>query len=155
MFSGMNVPDTEITADSADLERRFAGIGRLYGRQALAKFSQSHICVLGIGGVGSWAAEALARSAIGQLTLIDLDHVAESNINRQLHALTGTLGMAKVQVMAERILQINPACKVTAIEEFLTIENFATLLAEKYDYIVDCIDGFRTKARLIAYCRSN
>lgn len=155
MFSRMNAPDTEISADSADLERRFAGIGRLYGRQALAKFTRAHICVLGIGGVGSWAVEALARSAIGQLTLIDLDHVAESNINRQLHALTGTLGMAKVQVMAERILQINPACRVTAIEEFLTIENLDTLLAEKYDYIVDCIDGFRTKARLIAYCRSN
>jgi len=155
MFSGMNSPDTEIADSTADLERRFAGIDRLYGRQALARFRQAHVCVLGIGGVGSWAAEALARTAIGQLTLIDLDHVAESNINRQLHALTGTLGMAKVQVMAERILQINPACEVTAIEDFLTIENLDTLMAEKFDYIIDCIDGFRTKARLIAYCRSN
>jgi tRNA A37 threonylcarbamoyladenosine dehydratase len=155
MFSGMNPPDTEMAVSTADLERRFAGIDRLYGRQALARFRQAHVCVLGIGGVGSWAAEALARTAIGQLTLIDLDHVAESNINRQLHALTGTLGMAKVQVMAERVLQINPACKVTAIEDFLTVENLDTLMAEKFDYIIDCIDGFRTKARLIAYCRSN
>ena len=155
MFSGMSSPDTEMAGNTADLERRFAGIDRLYGRQALARFRQAHVCVLGIGGVGSWAAEALARSAIGQLTLIDLDHVAESNINRQLHALTGTLGMAKVQVMAERVLQINPACKVTAIEDFLTVENLDTLMAEKFDYIIDCIDGFRTKARLIAYCRSN
>jgi tRNA A37 threonylcarbamoyladenosine dehydratase len=146
MFSNMNTTDP-------DLERRFAGIDRLYGREALARFRQAHVCVLGIGGVGSWAAEALARSAIGQLTLVDLDHVAESNINRQLHALTGTLGMAKVQVMAGRIQQINPACRVTAVEDFLTVENLDTLLADKFDYIIDCIDGFRTKARLIAYCR--
>lgn len=138
-----------------DLERRFGGIGRLYGQQALARFTQAHVCVLGIGGVGSWAVEALARSAIGEITLIDLDHIAESNINRQLHALTDTLGMAKVQVMAGRIRQINPHCKINAIEEFLTVENLETLMAKKFDYIIDCIDGFRTKARLIAYCRSN
>jgi len=155
MFSDMNSPDPQMTGTPPDLERRFAGIGRLYGRQALAKFTRAHVCVLGIGGVGSWAAEALARSAIGRITLVDLDHVVESNINRQLPALTDTLGMAKVQVMAERIRQINPACKVTAIEEFLTVENLETLLAKKYDFIIDCIDGFRTKARLIAYCRSN
>jgi tRNA A37 threonylcarbamoyladenosine dehydratase len=155
MFSGMSTPDPDMAENTADLERRFAAIGRLYGNQALARFTRAHVCVLGIGGVGSWAAEALARSAIGQLTLVDLDHVAESNINRQLHALSATLGMAKVQVMAERIQQINPACKVTAIEEFLTVGNLETLLAENHDFIIDCIDGFRTKARLIAYCRRN
>ena len=144
-----------MTASSADTERRFAGIGRLYGQQALARFRQAHVCVVGIGGVGSWAVEALARSAIGQITLIDLDHVAESNINRQLPALSDTLGMAKVQVMAGRIQQINPDCKINAIEEFLGIENLETLMSEKFDYIIDCIDGFRTKARLIAHCRSN
>ena len=144
-----------MVSNVADIERRFGGIGRLYGEQALEKFRAAHVCVLGIGGVGSWAAEALARSAVGHITLVDLDHVAESNINRQLHALTDTLGMAKVQVMAERIRQINPECAVTPVEEFLTIENLETLLTEKYDYIIDCIDGFRTKARLIAHCRRN
>jgi tRNA A37 threonylcarbamoyladenosine dehydratase len=141
--------------DSQDLKRRFGGILRLYGEQALARFSAARVCVLGIGGVGSWAAEALARSAVGHITLVDLDHVAESNINRQCHALESTLGMAKVQVMAARIRQINPACQVTAIEEFLTVENLEALLGDHFDYIIDCIDGFRTKARLIAWCRRN
>lgn len=140
---------------SADLERRFGGILRLYGEQALARFTAARVCVLGIGGVGSWAAEALARSAIGHITLVDMDHVAESNINRQCHALDTTLGMAKVQVMATRIQQINPACRVTAIEDFLTVENLEALLGDRFDYIIDCIDGFRTKARLIAWCRRN
>jgi tRNA A37 threonylcarbamoyladenosine dehydratase len=144
-----------MTVTESDQARRFAGIGRLYGQQALIRFTQAHVCIVGIGGIGSWAAEALARTAIGQLTLIDLDHVAESNINRQLHALTDTLGKAKVQVMAERIAQINPHCQVNAIEEFLTAENIETQMTEKYDYIIDCIDGFRTKAQLIAHCRSN
>ena len=140
---------------SRELERRFGGILRLYGEQALARFTVARVCVLGIGGVGSWAAEALARSAIGHITLVDMDHVAVSNINRQCHALENTLGKAKVQVMATRIRQINPACQVTAIEEFLTVENLEVLLGEHFDYIIDCIDGFRTKARLIAWCRSN
>jgi tRNA A37 threonylcarbamoyladenosine dehydratase len=136
-----------------DPERRFGGVQRLYGQRALERFRQAHVCVIGIGGVGSWAAEALVRTAIGRLTLIDLDHVAESNINRQLHALTGTLGMAKVQVMAARIREINPDCRVTAIEEFLEPENLATLLPADCDHVIDCIDGFRIKAALIAHCR--
>ncbi len=151
----MTTPEPDTTPATADFERRFGGIRRLYGALALEKFRQAHVCVLGIGGVGSWAAEALARSAIGQLTLIDLDHVAESNINRQLPALTDTLGMSKVQVMAERTGQINPECTVHAVEEFLTVENLETLLTPGFDYIIDCIDGFRTKARLIAHCRRN
>lgn len=138
---------------TTDPERRFGGVRRLYGERALDRFRAAHVCVIGIGGVGSWAVEALARSAVGRLTLIDLDHVAESNINRQLHALTGTLGMAKVQVMAARIREINPDCRVTAIEDFLTPENLATLLQTDYDHVIDCIDGFRIKAALIAYCR--
>jgi tRNA A37 threonylcarbamoyladenosine dehydratase len=138
---------------AADLERRFGGVRRLYGERALERFRAAHVCVIGIGGVGSWAAEALARTAVGRLTLIDLDHVAESNINRQLHALTGTLGMAKVQVMAARIRQINPDCRVTAIEDLLTLENLATLLQPDCDHVIDCIDGFRIKAALIAHCR--
>jgi len=154
--SRMQAPDNAHRSDAGpDLERRFGGIRRVYGEQALERFLQAHVCVLGIGGVGSWAAEALARSAIGQLTLVDMDHVAESNINRQCHALDSTLGMAKVQVMAARIRQINPACQVRAIEDFLTVDNLETLLSERFDYIIDCIDGFRTKARLIAWCRRN
>ena len=144
-----------MVSDKQDTERRFGGISRLYGEHALEAFRHSHVCIIGIGGVGSWAAEALARSAIGQITLIDLDHVAESNINRQLHALSGTLGMAKVQVMAERIVQINPDCKVDAIEEHLSLDNLDTLLTSKYNYVIDCIDGFRIKAALIAYCKRN
>jgi tRNA A37 threonylcarbamoyladenosine dehydratase len=151
------MPDSapESAGGAATLERRFGGIARLYGHAALERFRAAHVCVLGIGGVGSWAAEALARSAIGQLTLVDMDHVAESNINRQLHALTGTLGMAKVQVMRDRILQINPDCVVTVIEEFVTVDNLGELLTDRHDYIIDCIDGFRTKAGLIAHCRRN
>ena len=149
----MNASTSQPATAVADLERRFGGIARLYGQQALQRFRSAHVCVLGIGGVGSWAAEALARSAIGRITLIDPDHVAESNINRQLPALGTTLGMAKVQVMAERIAQINPACTVIPVEEFLGIDNLETLLADPFDYLVDCVDGFRIKAALIAHCK--
>jgi tRNA threonylcarbamoyladenosine dehydratase len=149
----MDITEREQDSEAANLERRFGGIRRLYGERALERFRKAHVCVIGIGGVGSWAAEALARSAIGHLTLVDLDHVTESNINRQLHALSGTLGMAKVRVMAERIRQINPACRVTDIEEFLSRENLAPLLSVDYDHVIDCIDGFRIKAALIAHCR--
>jgi tRNA A37 threonylcarbamoyladenosine dehydratase len=153
MFRSMPLPEANATGNSPLGDRRFGGIRRLYGQRALGIFTQAHVCVLGIGGVGSWAAEALARSAIGKITLVDLDHVAESNINRQLHALTETLGMAKVHVMADRIQQINPDCAVIAVEEFLTLGNLEALLAGGYDHIIDCIDGFRTKAGLIAHCR--
>jgi tRNA A37 threonylcarbamoyladenosine dehydratase len=153
LIDRMNATEREQCSDVANLERRFGGVRRLYGEHALERFREAHVCVIGIGGVGSWAAEALARTAVGRLTLVDLDHVAESNINRQLHALTGTLGMAKVQVMAERIRQINPDCGVTAIEDFITTENLATLMQPDYDHVIDCIDGFRIKAALIAHCR--
>jgi tRNA A37 threonylcarbamoyladenosine dehydratase len=142
-----------VVNETRDAERRFGGILRLYGEAALKRFRQAHVCVVGIGGVGSWTAEALARSAVGCITLIDLDHIAESNINRQLPALTSTLGRAKVQVMAERIAQINPHSRVTAIEEFITTENLEEQLDRRFDYVIDCIDGFRIKARLIAHCR--
>jgi len=151
----MSAPSRIAANSSADLERRFGGVRRLYGEHALQQFRQAHVTVIGIGGVGSWSAEALARTAIGRLTVIDMDHVAESNINRQLHALTETLGMAKVQVMAERIRQINPACRVDAIEDFLSVSNIGTLLAEHGDIIIDCVDNFRVKAALIAHCKRN
>jgi tRNA threonylcarbamoyladenosine dehydratase len=151
----MTTPDLLHNDPHVDFERRFGGILRLYGARALETFRNAHVCILGIGGVGSWAAEALARSAIGRLTLIDPDHVAESNINRQLPALDTTLGRAKVQVLAERMRQINPQCDVCGIEEFVTVDNLETLLTPGFDYVIDCIDGFRTKAQLIAHCRRN
>lgn len=138
---------------TADLERRFAGIARLYGTAALQRFQRAHIAVVGVGGVGSWAAEALARSAIGRITLIDLDMVAESNVNRQVHALDGEFGKAKVSAMARRIQAINPACVVKEVEDFVTPENVDTLLAGPFDYLIDAIDQVRTKAAMIAYAR--
>ena len=138
-----------------DFERRFGGVRRLYGPAAFERFQQAHICIIGIGGVGSWVAEALARSAIGRLTLIDPDHIAESNINRQLHALTGEEGKAKVQAMRERIRAINPRCQVNGVEEFLSEENLDTLLGGGFDFVVDAIDSARVKAALIAHCKRN
>ncbi len=135
-----------------DHERRFGGMARLHGAENAARLRAAHVCVIGIGGVGSWAAEALARSGIERLTLIDLDHVAESNINRQVHALDATLGQAKVLAMRERIAQINPACEVVCIEDFVTPENAATLLPP-CDAVIDAIDQVRAKAALIAHCK--
>jgi tRNA A37 threonylcarbamoyladenosine dehydratase len=133
-------------------ERRFGGIDRLYGPGSIARLAAAHACVIGIGGVGSWAAEALARSGVGRLTLIDLDHVAESNVNRQVHAIETTLGQAKVLAMGERIGAINPDCMVVCIEEFITPENVATLLPS-CDVVLDCIDDVKPKAALIAHCQ--
>jgi len=135
-----------------DPQRRFGGISRLYGDASLAQLASAHVCIVGIGGVGSWAAEALARSGVGRLTLIDLDHIAESNINRQVHALEATLGEAKVLAMATRIAEINPVCRVTTVEEFVSLENVAALIPS-CDAVIDAIDQVRAKAALIAYCR--
>jgi tRNA A37 threonylcarbamoyladenosine dehydratase len=141
-------------APPLDFERRFGGIARLYGAAALARFQAAHVCVIGVGGVGSWAVEALARSAIGALTMIDLDHVAESNVNRQIHALSATLGMAKVGALAQRIAQINPSCRVAAIEDFVTPDNVGQMLgAQRFDYVIDAIDDVRAKTALIVHCR--
>lgn len=139
----------------SDYQTRFAGISRLYGAPALEKFRHSHVVVIGIGGVGSWAAEALARSGIGELTLIDLDDVCISNINRQLHALTNTIGQDKVAVMAERIVQINPECKVNQVADFIAPDNLAELLGGKVDYVLDAIDSVKAKVALIAWCKRN
>ncbi|OGT90930.1 MAG: tRNA cyclic N6-threonylcarbamoyladenosine(37) synthase TcdA [Gammaproteobacteria bacterium RIFOXYA12_FULL_61_12] len=134
-------------------QRRFGGIARVYGQEALERFARAHVLVIGIGGVGSWAVEALARSGIGALTLVDLDHIAESNINRQLHAIEPDLGKAKVAAMAERTALINPACRVTCLETFLEQDNIERLVHDGHDFVVDCIDSFRVKAALIAHCR--
>jgi tRNA A37 threonylcarbamoyladenosine dehydratase len=143
-------------SDVIDFERRFGGIARLYGESALTSFKQAHVCVIGVGGVGSWAVEGLARSAIGKITMIDLDHLSESNVNRQLHALTDTLGKSKVDALAERIAQINPYCVVTRIEEFIDPDNVATLIpAGQFDYVIDAIDNTRAKTALVVHCRAN
>lgn len=132
-------------------DRRFGGIARLYGADALQRLSEAHVCVVGVGGVGSWAVEALARSGIGHLTLIDLDNIAESNVNRQLHALTDDFGKAKVTALHERILQINPACRVTEIEDFVDENNLADVFARPFDFVIDAIDQVRVKAAMAAH----
>ncbi len=142
--------------DDVDFARRFGGIGRLYGEPALERFRAAHVCVIGVGGVGSWVVEALARSAIGHLTLIDLDNVAESNINRQIQALSSTIGMPKIEALRQRIAEINPFCQVTLVEDFIDLENIETLVANQgFDYVVDAIDSVKPKAALIAWCSAN
>lgn len=138
---------------SADHERRFGGVARLYGKEGAEKIYRAHVTIVGIGGVGSWTAEALARSGVGELTLIDLDMVAESNTNRQIHALGEVYGQAKVSAMAERIRLINPDCKVNCIEDFVTLENLDAMFANRMDFAVDAIDQTRIKAGMIAHCR--
>src|SRR5512142_777031 len=134
-----------------DHTRRFGGLDRLYGDGARMALHKARVAVIGVGGVGSWAVEALARSGVGQLTLIDFDHVALSNINRQIQALESTLGAAKVQVLEARIREINPACKVTAIDDFLTEANLAELIAPgRFDAVIDACDEAKVKAALIA-----
>lgn len=133
---------------------RFTGSVKLFGTEGFNRLQLAHVCVVGIGGVGSWAVEALARSGVGNLTLIDGDVVVESNINRQIHALTDTLGKPKVQVLAERIAGINPLCKVRSCQVFLTPDNIADLIGEgDFDFVIDAIDRVSDKAALIAYCK--
>lgn len=136
-----------------DLERRFGGVQRLYGDKGLAKLQSSHIVVIGIGGVGSWAAEALARSAVGTITLIDLDNVAESNVNRQIHAVDGNYGKAKVTAMHERIVEINPTCNVREIEDFVTTDSINEMLDFDSDVLLDCTDSTYAKMALAVYAR--
>ncbi|QIZ77808.1 tRNA cyclic N6-threonylcarbamoyladenosine(37) synthase TcdA [Ferrimonas lipolytica] len=134
-------------------QQRFGGIGRLYGAQALQYFANAHVCIVGIGGVGTWAAEALARSGIGQITLIDLDDICTTNTNRQIHALKSTVGQSKVAVMAERMRAINPDIVVNEVEEFVDLDNLHELIDNKLDYLVDCIDSVKAKTALIAHCK--
>ena len=136
-------------------EQRFGGIGRLYTPEGLAKLRQSHICVIGIGGVGSWAVEALARSGIGKITMIDMDDICVTNINRQIHALTSTVATLKTEAMKTRIAEINPECQVEIIDDFISPDNLADYLNRGYDYVIDAIDSVKTKVALIAYCKRN
>jgi tRNA A37 threonylcarbamoyladenosine dehydratase len=139
--------------EDADLHRRFGGLERLYGVTGAARIRAAHVAVVGIGGVGSWAVEALARSGVGHLTLIDLDHVAESNINRQVHALSGTIGQAKVVAMQERILRINPTCEVFGVEEFVEPGNWPQLLSAGVDAVIDACDQVKAKTAMAAWAR--
>jgi tRNA A37 threonylcarbamoyladenosine dehydratase len=138
---------------SADYEQRFGGVGRLVGRAGLERLQKAHVCVIGVGGVGSWTVEGLARSGIGALTLIDLDDVCVTNVNRQLPALDGQIGRPKVTVLAERIAAINPACRTETVHEFFTESTSERLLSQPFDYVVDAIDNMTNKARVIAACR--
>ena len=140
--------------EKTDYDARFNGIKRLVGAAAQERLRKAHVCVIGVGGVGSWVVEALARSGIGVLTLIDLDEVCVSNVNRQLPALTSEVGKRKVQVMKLRVAGINPDCAVYPIEEFLTPTNAEWLLSGPYDYLVDAIDTLQSKALLIATARA-
>ena len=137
----------------ADAERRFGGLRRLYGDEGYARIRTARVAIVGVGGVGSWAAEALARSGVAALTLIDMDHVAESNINRQVQALGATLGKAKVQALAERIADIHPGCTVHSVEEFASGENWPALLPHSVDAVIDACDQVRVKQVLAAWAR--
>jgi tRNA A37 threonylcarbamoyladenosine dehydratase len=140
--------------EPSDAARRFSGMDRLLGVEPARQFRNSHVAVVGIGGVGSWAAEALARSGVSRMSLFDLDHVAESNINRQLHALTDTIGMAKVDAMRARIHGINPDCLVRSVDEFVTAENWPGILSEEVDAVIDCCDDVRAKVAMAAWARN-
>ncbi|QIW16329.1 tRNA cyclic N6-threonylcarbamoyladenosine(37) synthase TcdA [Pasteurellaceae bacterium RH1A] len=136
-------------------DQRFGGIGRLYTPAGLEKLKQAHVCVIGIGGVGSWAVEALARSGVGRISMIDMDDICVTNINRQIHAMSGEIGKLKTEAMKERVLKINPECQVEIIDDFLTQDNLSDYLMRGYDYVIDAIDSVRVKAALIAFCKHN
>lgn len=132
---------------------RFGGIQRLYGKTAMEKFQRAHVCVVGIGGVGSWCVEALARSGVGRITMIDLDEICLSNINRQLHAMDGEIGRQKTAAMASRVKAINPDCKVVCLETFFGEANADEILGANYDYLIDAIDHAKAKSLLVASCK--
>ena len=134
-------------------ERRFGGLQRLYGVQGAAQIRAAHVVVVGIGGVGSWTAEALARSGVARLTLIDMDHIAESNVNRQIHALTTTLGQAKALAMQERIAEIHPGCQVDVVDDFVGPDNWPSLLPAKPDAVIDACDDAKAKLTLAVWAR--
>ena len=147
-----------LDSDKTDLDlpfqRRFAGLTRLYGVSGANAIAGAHVVVVGIGGVGSWTAEGLARSGVGTISLIDMDHISESNVNRQIHALTGTLGMSKVLAMRDRIGQINPECKVNCIDEFVTPENWGLIWEQissvPISAVVDACDQVKAKVAIAA-----
>ena len=146
-----NLLGADSASQAADVARRFGGLERLYGIPGAASIRAAHVAVVGIGGVGSWTVEALARSGVGRLTLIDLDHVSESNINRQIHALVSTVGQAKVLAMRDRIAQINPTCVVNCIEDFVEPGNWPQILPPDVDAVVDACDQVKAKTAIAAW----
>jgi tRNA A37 threonylcarbamoyladenosine dehydratase len=140
---------------SQDYLSRFEGLARVYGVAALEKLHQAHFCVVGIGGVGSWAAEAAARSGIGQISLIDHDDIDISNTNRQIHTLDNTIGESKVEALKGRIMQINPGCECFAIDDLVTRASIDKFNFDQYDYVIDAIDHVQHKVSLVHYCRRN
>ena len=141
--------------NDSDYNQRFSGLMRLYGAETYAHLKGLHIAIVGIGGVGSWAVESLARSGVGKITLIDFDEVSITNVNRQVPALTSTVGKKKTQVMKERVLQINPDCECHIIDDFLTLDNMSEYIRADYDGVIDAIDSITFKAALIYFCRRN
>ena len=135
----------------ADDARRFGGLERLYGVEPAARIRRAHVVVVGIGGVGSWCAEALARSGVSRLTLIDMDHIAESNVNRQIHALTSTLGQAKIEAMRERIAQIHPGCQVDLVDDFVSPDNWPGVLPLRPDAVIDACDQVKAKLAMAVW----
>ncbi len=149
---GIGLEAVDVSIDLApDLERRFGGLRRLYGDAGYARLRAARVAVVGLGGVGSWAVEALARSGVAELTLIDLDHLAESNVNRQVQALGATLGQAKAQALAERVADIHPGCAVHVVEEFAGPQNWPALLPHPVDALIDACDQMRAKQTLAAW----
>jgi tRNA A37 threonylcarbamoyladenosine dehydratase len=146
-----------MTIAQSDHSKRFSGIQRLYGTEAAAHVCAMHVCVIGLGGVGSWAVEALARSGVGKLTLIDYDEICVTNMNRQVQALDSSVGQKKIAVLAKRVNEINPSCHCTLVDDFITDRNlFEHLPVERgFDYVIDCIDSIKFKAALIYYCKRN
>ncbi len=133
-------------------DRRFDASARLFGPAGVSRLAAAHVVVVGVGGVGSWAAEALARSGVGRITMIDLDQIAESNINRQVHALESTVGASKVDVMSRRLLDIAPRARIDAVEDFITVDNVGALVPADADAVIDAIDKVPSKAALVALC---
>jgi tRNA A37 threonylcarbamoyladenosine dehydratase len=142
----------EVVAGSSEA---LAALSRVYGRKAVERITRAHCCIVGIGGVGSWAAEALARSGVGKITLIDHDDIALSNINRQVHADTTTVDQSKVEVMARRIHRINPNCECIAVDDMLVPNNIERYIDQRFDYVIDAIDSVKSKVALIYFCKRN
>lgn len=136
-----------------DFARRFSGVARLYGQAGLARLRAARVAVVGVGGVGSWVAEGLARSGVGAIDLVDLDDVCVTNVNRQLHALDATVGQPKVEAMAARVRAISPSCRVNAVHDFFTPRSAARIVTPELAWVVDAIDGVANKALLVARCR--